>query len=447
MHRHARTTFLAALLLAGCDPVADVREYFGAATPREAYVQRLTQAGLAGSAAARDWLAAGDDALGAAALVELPYEESGYLAPTEPGAVGIRFRAVRGERIRIAVTLAPDSGALVFLDLFRPDSGSTAAPEHVLSADSAERAIELEPRRAGEYILRVQPELLRGGRYTVRITNGASLAFPVAGRGRDAVRSVFGDPRDAGARDHHGIDIFAPRGTPVVAAAAGYVRRVNETPRGGKVVWLRDERRGISLYYAHLDSQLVSAGAEVAAGDTLGLVGNTGNARTTPPHLHFGIYSRGEGPIDPLPFVYRPRRELPALAADTSVLGEWLRADGDDVRLRAGPAADARVLAELPRQTALRVAAATGDWYRVRLPDGRTGFIAASVTRAAAEPVARATATEAAVLHEEPRPDAVAVANVAEGEPVEVYGRFGEYLLVRANGEHRGWLHEDAGGR
>lgn len=61
------------------------------------------------------------------------------------------------------------------------------------------------------------------------------------------------------------------------------------TPRGGKVVWMRDEARGMSLYYAHLDSQHVAAGAYVRPGDTLGFVGKTGNARTTPPHLHFGI--------------------------------------------------------------------------------------------------------------------------------------------------------------
>ena len=134
----------------------------------------------------------------------------------------------------------------------------------------------------GQHLLRVQPELLRTGRYTLRIQREPSLAFPVHGKNDVAVGSFWGVDRDAGARRHEGIDIFAKRGTPVVAAAAGLITRVNETPRGGKVVWLADTEHGQHMYYAHLDQQLVQPGQTVQTGDTLGLVGNTGNARTTP---------------------------------------------------------------------------------------------------------------------------------------------------------------------
>ena len=57
------------------------------------------------------------------------------------------------------------------------------------------------------------------------------------------------------------------------------------------------------LYYAHLDQQLVSPGERVNAGEIVGTVGNTGNARTTAPHLHFGIYAVGRGAIDPYWFI------------------------------------------------------------------------------------------------------------------------------------------------
>ncbi len=71
--------------------------------------------------------------------------------------------------------------------------------------------------------------------------------------------------------------------------ANGRIGFTGEKGLGGKQVWLRDTKRGQSLYYAHLDSIAKTSGS-VKTGDTLGFVGNTGNARTTPPHLHFGIY-------------------------------------------------------------------------------------------------------------------------------------------------------------
>ena len=158
-------------------------------------------------------------------------------------------------------------------------------------------------------MVRLQPELLRGGRYALTQHALASLRFPVLGKDSRAVSSGFGAARDGGQREHHGIDILAPRGTPVLSAADGVVTSVAVTDIGGKVVWVSDPARDLSLYYAHLDSQGVSTGTRVRAGDVLGTVGNTGNARTTVPHLHFGIYHRREGPIDPIPYVHElPRR-------------------------------------------------------------------------------------------------------------------------------------------
>jgi murein DD-endopeptidase MepM/ murein hydrolase activator NlpD len=137
-----------------------------------------------------------------------------------------------------------------------------------------------------------------------------------------AVRSYFRDPRDAGRREHHGVDIFAPRDTPVVAAASGFVSSVGTNRLGGNVVWLWDPDRKQSHYYAHLSSQAVRIGQRVDAGDVVGYVGNTGNARTTPPHLHFGIYAFREGPIDPLPFVAGAVGPQPPGGRERSASGE-----------------------------------------------------------------------------------------------------------------------------
>jgi murein DD-endopeptidase MepM/ murein hydrolase activator NlpD len=98
------------------------------------------------------------------------------------------------------------------------------------------------------------------------------------------------------------VDIFARRGTPVLAAGSGIVTRVGTNGLGGKVVWIARPTRGEAHYYAHLDRQLVTVGTRVQEGDVIGFVGNTGNARFTPPHLHFGIYTSG-GAVDPLPYI------------------------------------------------------------------------------------------------------------------------------------------------
>ncbi len=139
-------------------------------------------------------------------------------------------------------------------------------------------------------------------------------------------------------------------------------------------MWLWDVRGRQSLYYAHLDTQLVSSGERVRAGDTLGLVGNSGNARTTAPHLHFGIYVRGEGAVNPLPFVRRPRGDVERLVADTGALGEWVRSVPESLPVRRSPAAAAGE-ARVARNTAMRVLGAAADAYRVRLPDGQIGYV------------------------------------------------------------------------
>jgi murein DD-endopeptidase MepM/ murein hydrolase activator NlpD len=138
------------------------------------------------------------------------------------------------------------------------------------------------------------------------------MIVPVAGVRPSSLTSSFGDPR-SGHRRHQGIDIFAHRGTPVVAAAPGQVVRVGQDRLGGNVVWVAGAGARL-YYYAHLSRFSVQPGEVVAAGDELGRVGNTGNARTTPPHLHFGIYplSHGFRAVDPAPLLRRQARVVRA---------------------------------------------------------------------------------------------------------------------------------------
>ena len=125
------------------------------------------------------------------------------------------------------------------------------------------------------------------------------------------VADTGGGPRDGG-RLHEGQDIFAPVGTPILAAAPGYVYRVGVNDRGGNVVTVV-AGGGQRHYYAHLSAFAdIREGQYVDVNTVLGFVGNTGNAQTTPPHLHFGLYAGPQGTcnwdaIDPLPlFTDRP---------------------------------------------------------------------------------------------------------------------------------------------
>jgi hypothetical protein len=90
---------------------------------------------------------------------------------------------------------------------------------------------------------------------------------------------------------HHGNDIFAPLGSPVLAVADGTLFSVGWNTVGGHRLWLRD-RQGNEYYYAHLSaySPLAFDGAEVRAGDVIGFVGDSGDAAGTPYHLHFEIH-------------------------------------------------------------------------------------------------------------------------------------------------------------
>ena len=117
-----------------------------------------------------------------------------------------------------------------------------------------------------------------------------ALLMPVEGVRVSQVADTWGAARSEG-RTHEGQDIFAPRGTPIYSATQGYVYRIGENPLGGNTVVVIGGG-GIRYYYAHLDSfaEELREGEYVTAETLLGYVGNTGNAATTPPHLHLGMY-------------------------------------------------------------------------------------------------------------------------------------------------------------
>jgi murein DD-endopeptidase MepM/ murein hydrolase activator NlpD len=126
------------------------------------------------------------------------------------------------------------------------------------------------------------------------------------------LRNSWGDPR--GRRRHKGIDIMAPRHTPIRAVTEGVVETKGMRGLGGQVVTVVGPG-GYRHYYAHLeDFGPQAVGDWVEAGEIIGTVGTSGNAAVSPPHLHYGIYTAGWRAINPYPFLQK-YRENPNVVA------------------------------------------------------------------------------------------------------------------------------------
>ncbi len=129
------------------------------------------------------------------------------------------------------------------------------------------------------------------------------VAFPVPGP--HAFSNDFGAPRHQGR--HQGIDILAARGAPVVAVAGGVIDSMSraDTGLGGIRLWLRDDA-GTRFYYAHLAriAPGLAVGSRVRAGQVLGAVGRTGDARGGVFHLHFELHPGGGPAINPYPELF-----------------------------------------------------------------------------------------------------------------------------------------------
>ncbi|WP_116089855.1 M23 family metallopeptidase [Sphingomonas crusticola] len=126
---------------------------------------------------------------------------------------------------------------------------------------------------------------------------GGGLVIPVAGVNREQLTDTWGDARGDGTRQHHAIDIMAPRGTPVLAAAAGTVEKIFESANGGHTVYIRRADTSWQDYYAHLDSYAADLreGIEIKQGQQIGTVGSTGDASPDGPHLHYEIHRMAPG--------------------------------------------------------------------------------------------------------------------------------------------------------
>jgi len=230
-------------------------------------------------------------------------EPDADIAPSDLDAV---LRRQRGSRLAVAA-LGVGSDDLARLHTLRQSLDGEArtlldrlglVAEYHAEAAAAVGAADAEIEQAS-----IEYEAFRAGSEVFV----SGVVFPIGGPHNLPLIDSFGFPRMTGTPDEHwheGIDLFAPRGTPLVAAERGLVTRIGSGRLGGLKLWLVGES-GTEWYYAHLDSfaEGLHDGQIVEAGDLLGYVGNTGNAVGTPPHLHLQMHPDGGRPVNPYPLL------------------------------------------------------------------------------------------------------------------------------------------------
>ncbi|HAK91179.1 MULTISPECIES: M23 family metallopeptidase [Massilia] len=194
-------------------------------------------------------------------------------------------------------------GAGVLFVLLSDDSGSPA-PEVVATAPPSSNpggvpAAQIEGQLPPAPVvepnlldadLPLRPEHADGAAPMAPATVPGKLLVPVQGIASNQLTDTYYQPRGE-QRQHEALDIMAPTGTPVRAAADGKVVKLFQSKPGGLTVYQFDPSEQYAYYYAHLDryADNIKEGMDVKRGDIVGYVGATGNADPAAPHLHFAV--------------------------------------------------------------------------------------------------------------------------------------------------------------
>ena len=344
-----------------------VRDSFFPPAPRELYARSFSDNEINFI----NWNLAFERAKQDSLQVTLPFEFNGQMMNSR-SAIQFDFQMHEGRKYTLDISNV-DTHALFFVDLYKLNSGSL---NNVSESQYQGMPIPLEIRNSGDFRLVVQKNLGPPSPINIIIYSEARLAFPVAGKDNRAIQSFWGAPRDGGKRRHEGIDIFAKRGTPILAGTNGWVSYAGSKGRGGKQVWLRSSELRKSIYYAHLDSILVSKGTAVIKGDTIGHVGNTGNAKSTPPHLHLGIYGL-LGAMNPLPFIETQEKPKPVFRT-IPFRGNIISKNSN---IRIGPNKDFPQLTDFKPEGVMLIIGQVGNWFQIKNDEQQTGYIYKSLLK------------------------------------------------------------------
>ena len=270
-------------------------------SPYESYVKSLESSGISKSTMGKKWISSGESALlNPKESVKLPFKSEIFFREIVPNAISYRLKYEEYAKLTFKISSKGKDNNGVYVDIFEDNPNKSRVRNFYVK----DTIFVYEDNNFKNLIIRIQPQLLVNQYVTLEIIENPKLAFPVKNGSNKDIQSFWGVERDGGQRRHEGVDIFNKKGTPILAVEDGTIARVETNILGGKVVWQRLGLFGQSIYYAHLDSQTVSSGQAVKKGDVVGFMGNTGNAKYTASHLHFGIYT-GSGAIDPLLYIQK----------------------------------------------------------------------------------------------------------------------------------------------
>ncbi|AFL80867.1 metalloendopeptidase-like membrane protein [Aequorivita sublithincola DSM 14238] len=360
------TLILLGILITSCkEEIRKAADIFVQPTAREVYERNFSK----NDSLLLQWKKAFENSKEDNIQITLPYSESGIFSEENFNVYSYNMQLKEGERIVVQVEKQPDS-ASVFIDLFQQKSDSLKVFKLVKSSEAKSASLAFEIDKSAVYKVVVQPEMKRQIPFIIKIYAEPMYFFPVSGGTNKSVQSFWADPRGEGSRSHEGVDIFAARGTPVVAVSDGRITSTGEHGLGGKQVWLMDGIFGKRVYYAHLDSIAVTTGKRVKTGDTLGFVGNSGNAITTAPHLHFGIY-RKNGAVNPYPYI--KMADVQQVKDISKVVKGFIFKNRAE--LHKGPASVFEQLATLKKNDTVLVLGKNQDWFHIQTRDSLKGFI------------------------------------------------------------------------
>lgn len=362
------------LLLLGCKQIQKATDVVTQPTAREVYERNFDD----NDKRFTSWKAAYNRAFTDSLQIKLPYTETGIINAKNNAVYSYNFSVKEGEKLIISTETEIDSLSL-FIDLFQKQNDSVFQKKPKKSNRPNKSSIAYEVTKNESLKVVIQPQLQGTSSFTLKIYTLPTYQFPVSGAGNRDIKSFWGATRDGGKRSHEGVDIFAKRGTPVVAVTDGRVSSTGNRGLGGKQVWLRDGLFGSSIYYAHLDSIATTSGKRVKKGDTLGFVGNTGNAKTTAPHLHFGIYKGYSGAVDPLPFIKKQQ----APKNKTINRNSFGKVTRNNAELRLGSSTKFQQIASLKRNDSVSILGKNNSWFHIQKNDSIKGFMHQSLLKSA----------------------------------------------------------------